>query len=138
MFEKFRNTILWPLLGICLTAFGCILIFYQDDRTVPIGFVVGGLLMVSFDKAKEVVDFTVELLKKIKSIPKLDKPSDNNEVDEDSSVDRQGIINEDAPPPAPDEWNRLLRPVLYQASHYGVPTYYLNAKLQIIDWNVAF
>jgi SAM-dependent methyltransferase len=42
------------------------------------------------------------------------------------------------PPPLPDEWNRLVRPVLHQASQYMAPTYYLNRHLQVIDWNLGF
>ncbi|HEV3162652.1 MAG TPA: hypothetical protein VGZ22_01330, partial [Isosphaeraceae bacterium] len=43
-----------------------------------------------------------------------------------------------APPPLPDEWNSLVRPVLHQASQYMAPTYYLNGNLQVIDWNLCF
>ncbi len=41
-------------------------------------------------------------------------------------------------PPEPDAWTKELLPVLHQAAIYTVPTYFLDTKLRIIDWNVAF
>jgi ubiquinone/menaquinone biosynthesis C-methylase UbiE len=37
-----------------------------------------------------------------------------------------------------DYWYRELRPVLHQATMYSTPTYYLDTKLGVIDWNIAF
>lgn len=37
-----------------------------------------------------------------------------------------------------DYWYRELRPVLHQAPMYSTPTYYLDTKLDVIDWNIAF
>jgi ubiquinone/menaquinone biosynthesis C-methylase UbiE len=31
-----------------------------------------------------------------------------------------------------------MRPLLHQAAHYSVPMYYLDDKLNVIDWNIAF
>jgi SAM-dependent methyltransferase len=92
---------------------------------------VVGLAMVSAERTQAVGDFVVKLIRDIRESLKDEKT-------EDEGVPKQGVLNEDAPPPDPDEWYRLLRPVLYQASHYSVPTYYLNLNLTVIDWNVAF
>lgn len=35
-------------------------------------------------------------------------------------------------------WFRELRPFLHQAAHYTIPTYYLDTKLNVVDWNIAF
>ncbi len=48
------------------------------------------------------------------------------------------IVGEEAPAPSADMWYQELRPVLHQAIHYTVPTYYLDANLRVIDWNLAF
>jgi ubiquinone/menaquinone biosynthesis C-methylase UbiE len=37
-----------------------------------------------------------------------------------------------------DYWYRELRPVIHQAAMYSTPTYYLDTKLDVIDWNIAF
>ena len=50
----------------------------------------------------------------------------------------QDILGADAPMPSIDLWYTQLRPVLYQAAEYTVPTYYLDVDLNVIDWNVAF
>jgi len=139
MFEQTVKKYVWPLIGICLVAFGCFLIFDKGtgDYFIHFVFVGVGLLMVSFDQARLVADYTMSVFKQIKT-PVKDGQSSSEDPSAVSEVVSQGVLNEDAPPPDADEWNRLLRPVLYQASHYSVPTYYLNRKLQMIDWNVAF
>jgi SAM-dependent methyltransferase len=48
------------------------------------------------------------------------------------------IIGVDAPPPGLDTWYRVIRPVLHESTYYTTPTYYLDANLNIIDWNAAF
>lgn len=40
--------------------------------------------------------------------------------------------------PALGYWFHELRPCLHQAVHYSVPTYYLDTKLNVVDWNIAF
>lgn len=35
-------------------------------------------------------------------------------------------------------WYDQMRPLLHQAAHYSVPTYYLDDKLNVVDWNIAF
>jgi ubiquinone/menaquinone biosynthesis C-methylase UbiE len=52
--------------------------------------------------------------------------------------DRPKILHEDDPPPPPGVWYTEIRPVLHQAIHYTVPTYYLDTHLRMIDWNIAF
>lgn len=48
------------------------------------------------------------------------------------------IAYDDQPPPPAGAWYKDLQPVLHQAIHYTVPTYYLNMNLMIVDWNLAF
>jgi ubiquinone/menaquinone biosynthesis C-methylase UbiE len=66
-------------------------------------------------------------------------PSSNRPVDADE-VARQydDVVYVGSPPPPVDVWDRNLRPVLHQAIHYSVPTYYLDSNLNVIDWNIAF
>ena len=48
------------------------------------------------------------------------------------------ILGSDQPAPPVTTWNYQLRPALYQASYYSIPTYYLDRDLYIIDFNTAF
>jgi ubiquinone/menaquinone biosynthesis C-methylase UbiE len=48
------------------------------------------------------------------------------------------IAFEDEPPPLAGAWYKAIRPVLHEAIQYTVPTYYLDANLMIVDWNIAF
>jgi ubiquinone/menaquinone biosynthesis C-methylase UbiE len=48
------------------------------------------------------------------------------------------IAFEDNPPPLAGVWYKEIRPVLHEAIQYTVPTYYLDANLMIVDWNLAF
>ncbi len=50
----------------------------------------------------------------------------------------KSIYGADRPAPPINTWNRRLRPALYQASYYSIPTYYLDPDLNIIDFNAAF
>ncbi len=56
--------------------------------------------------------------------------------------ENQGSVSDaDKPPLSPnDQANQLhvLRSVLYQASKYTTPTYFLDAHLFVIHWNLAF
>jgi ubiquinone/menaquinone biosynthesis C-methylase UbiE len=54
------------------------------------------------------------------------------------SGERPPIVGENNPPPAAGVWYKEIRPVLHQAVHYTVPTYYLDVNLMIVDWNIAF
>lgn len=66
------------------------------------------------------------------------KPSDS-EVDR--LVKKEGksvLFASDKKKPKLDLWYDQMRPLLHQAAHYSVPTYYLDSKLNIIDWNIAF
>lgn len=49
-----------------------------------------------------------------------------------------GIVGEERPGPSAGAWYKDIRPVLHQAIHYTVPTYYLDVNLMIVDWNIAF
>lgn len=40
--------------------------------------------------------------------------------------------------PKLDLWFDQMQPVLHQVAHYSVPTYYLDQKLNVMDWNLAF
>ena len=48
------------------------------------------------------------------------------------------IVGEEKPAPSAGAWYRDIRPVLHQAIHYTVPTYYLDVNLMVVDWNIAF
>lgn len=52
--------------------------------------------------------------------------------------DWEQIYSPGGPPPDMDAWYRQLRPTLHQASFYTVPTYYLDADLNVLDFNLAF
>jgi SAM-dependent methyltransferase len=54
---------------------------------------------------------------------------------------REVVKDADAPPLTADGLTQelqQLRLVLHQAARYSTPTYYLDSRLNIIDWNVAF
>ena len=48
------------------------------------------------------------------------------------------VLGADCDAPKADTWNRKLRPVMFQAPTYSVPTYFLDENLFIVDWNPAF
>jgi ubiquinone/menaquinone biosynthesis C-methylase UbiE len=52
--------------------------------------------------------------------------------------DRLKLPGEDNPAPPAGVWYDQIRPVLHQAIHYTVPTYYLDTDLNMVDWNIAF
>jgi ubiquinone/menaquinone biosynthesis C-methylase UbiE len=58
--------------------------------------------------------------------------------DEEHVIAHEDVYAFDTEDPPPDVWYRKLRPVLHQATHYSVPTYFLDENLKVIDWNVAF
>jgi ubiquinone/menaquinone biosynthesis C-methylase UbiE len=64
-------------------------------------------------------------------------PVDSEVVEQRLQASPQ-IAGEVAPPPPADVWEEDLRPVLHQANHFTVPTYYLDMNLRLIDWNLAF
>lgn len=76
-------------------------------------------------------------------------PSEDEQMDPNASVDadvaskviekgRDVIYAEENQRPTLGYWFRELRPYLGQAAHYSIPTYYLDTKLNVIDWNIAF
>ncbi|MCI0535566.1 MAG: class I SAM-dependent methyltransferase [Verrucomicrobiales bacterium] len=72
--------------------------------------------------------------------PPLDHLQDDEKrtlIEENKAV----VKGADAPPLTSDNWGKQLqqlRPLLHQAARYSMPTYYLDAHLNVIDWNVAF
>ena len=48
------------------------------------------------------------------------------------------ILGADTASPGLDLWYRQLRPLLHQTPNYSTPTYFLDANLNVIDWNIAF
>jgi ubiquinone/menaquinone biosynthesis C-methylase UbiE len=148
MFERIWKQVVWRLIGVCLVAWGFYRITNLDADAAwqaylgPGTLILAGLLMVSYEQTLAMVDAGLDRWKRFKAIqeetPAAATAANQDDPSSAGESIRQDVIDEDAPPPAADEWIRLLRPVLYQASHYSVPTYYLNPKLQIIDWNIAF
>ncbi len=136
MFNAVIEKIVWPLLGVGVVVLGCFVIAFHNEHQSPYPYllIALGLVMVSFEKARTVADFAVAAWNQLRHPGPTPRPHNVT----DSQVLSQGVLCETEAPPAADEWNRFLRPVLYQASHYATPTYYLNMKLQILDWNVAF
>ena len=68
----------------------------------------------------------------------LDKPSDT-EVDRMVKKQSKSVLfATEKKKPKLDLWYDQMRPLLHQAAHYSVPTYYLDNKLNVIDWNIAF
>lgn len=122
--------VLWPALGITLVIVGSVLMWHQETLTF-LAVVIVGLVMISPDRATQVI----RLLRDFMAPSRPSEPSSDKEalINENRSVAGFGEA-----PPAPDEWSKRLRPVLYQASYYSVPTYYLNTNLHFIDWNIAF
>jgi SAM-dependent methyltransferase len=141
MLDQVLKKIVWPLLGIALVITGCFAVYKNYESVIPYAMIGVGLFMVSFEKAGGIFNYSMELVNKFKdSLKELKEPEKEKGGASagGDEVTSQGVLDEDAPPSDPDEWNRKLRPVLYQASHYSVPTYYLNPTLKVIDWNVAF
>jgi ubiquinone/menaquinone biosynthesis C-methylase UbiE len=50
----------------------------------------------------------------------------------------KGIVGANAAPPSVDLWYDQLRPVLHESTQYTTPTYWLDADLNVLDWNLAF
>jgi len=103
-----------------------------------------GLYLVSREHGRELLSFVRGTTE---SLPVLDGGKGKSKVGTDTvrvekviekGTEQGPILGMEASPPPPDEWYTELRPVLHQASHYTVPTYYLDLKLRVIDWNVAF
>ena len=67
-----------------------------------------------------------------------EKPSDT-EVDRMVKQQSKSVLfATEKKKPKLDLWYDQMRPLLHQAAHYSVPTYYLDNKLNVIDWNIAF
>jgi ubiquinone/menaquinone biosynthesis C-methylase UbiE len=79
--------------------------------------------------------FWPKLKKKIKS---ASENVTSKEVVEQRIVESPEIFGEEGPAPTAGVWYKDIRPVLHQAIHYTVPTYYLDVNLMVVDWNLAF
>ena len=49
-----------------------------------------------------------------------------------------GIMGVNAPRVSLASWHETIVPVLRQSTYYTAPTYYLDAALSIVGWNIAF
>jgi ubiquinone/menaquinone biosynthesis C-methylase UbiE len=74
----------------------------------------------------------------------VDEPEDKAEADQKEALlaeNRDQVLAANAPPTSLDKLTLelgQLKDVIHQSGRYSTPTYYLNAKLQVIDWNIAF
>jgi len=65
-------------------------------------------------------------------------PSDSEVVELIANQGQEVLFVNEKKRPKLDLWYDQMRPVLHQAAHYSVPMYYLDARLNVIDWNIAF
>lgn len=144
MVEQVARKIVWPLLGIGLVVVGIALIW---DRGVANGaiwyvaLIVMGLAMISLEHTERIVVVMGALFRGM--VP--GKSGDGGEASRAKDEKIENLVQQnlevfgaDKAPPATDEWYRVLRPVLHQASYYTVPTYYLTSDIHIVGWNIAF
>jgi ubiquinone/menaquinone biosynthesis C-methylase UbiE len=68
----------------------------------------------------------------------LDHPSKSEVAGMIATQEKEVLFASDKKRPKLDLWYDRMRPVLHQAAHYSVPMYYLDDRLNIIDWNIAF
>lgn len=129
MFAK----IIWPLFGTALIIFGCWLISVRGSMDF-LPLVLVGLVLLSPQKARDVV----LLLREFFAGGTQSGAAESGGKKDDLINQNQSVKGFTEAPPEPDEWSRVLQPVLHQASYYTVPTYYLNINLHFIDWNIAF
>jgi ubiquinone/menaquinone biosynthesis C-methylase UbiE len=80
--------------------------------------------------------FRPEALYKLNTRPPA--PPTTPTVVEERLASAAVIVGEEKPAPAAGVWYKDIRPVLHQAVHYTVPTYYLDVNLMVVDWNIAF
>ena len=135
----------WPLLGVGLVVAGCFLMYVRKENE---GFwyfalVLVGLAMIAPDQTARIATMIRDLASGGGQKARGAGPEGKGDSQEIAirAEEQSGVIGwEEAKgaPPAPDEWSRVLRPLLHQVSYYTAPTYYLNVKLQVIDWNTAF
>jgi 2-polyprenyl-3-methyl-5-hydroxy-6-metoxy-1,4-benzoquinol methylase len=50
----------------------------------------------------------------------------------------QDVYGARADAPNVSVWYQSIRPQLHHAANYGCPTYFLDADLHVVDWNVSF
>jgi ubiquinone/menaquinone biosynthesis C-methylase UbiE len=65
-------------------------------------------------------------------------PETTPKVVEERLANSPEIVGQEKPAPSAGVWYKDIRPVLHQAIHYTVPTYYLDVNLMVVDWNIAF
>lgn len=132
----------WTLLGLALIAVGAALL-RTNPSTVYLGLVVLGLGMVSAERLNALRTIIPPSWigdgKTLSASTPPAAPNPTTPTVTDPNLDPPSELLGSEEPPSPiDEWYRILRPVLHQASYYTVPTYFLDKNLYIIDWNIAF
>ena len=129
----------WPLLGVALVVTGCTLLFFHQGFW-DFALVLVGLAMIAPEATARIAEIIKGLVPAGGEKAGGEKPAGKTGSQEkiDLVEEHSDVEGFKEAPPAPDEWSRVLRPVLHQVSYYTAPTYYLNVKLQVIDWNPAF
>jgi ubiquinone/menaquinone biosynthesis C-methylase UbiE len=113
-------------------------------ESVPKGPLIYGMLLLIFLLVVLVAAMSVLRPMSLYGIDDGSRPLDMecHQLDQREIVRRlttsPKIVGEKAPPPPANVWFEDLRPLLHQAIHYTVPTYYLDVDLRVIDWNIAF
>jgi len=79
--------------------------------------------------------FWPKLKKKIKNATENATPK---EVIVQRITGSPAIFGDKEPAPSAGVWYKDILPILHQAIHYTVPTYYLDMNLMVVDWNLAF
>jgi ubiquinone/menaquinone biosynthesis C-methylase UbiE len=76
--------------------------------------------------------------KRPSQVAQIAPPSDTEVVELIASQGQEVLFVKEQKRPKLDLWYDQMRPVLHQAAHYSVPMYYLDVRLNVIDWNIAF
>ncbi len=140
MFDRIVQNLIWPVLGMALVVIALALMFYYKSESwetwvAYFGLIMIGLAILSPERTRAVAELLTRVVRQLSG---KDKPMDEAKAQELVEKNKSEVLGAKEPPPPPDEWFRNLRPVLHQAAHFSVPTYYLNTDLAVIDWNVAF
>jgi hypothetical protein len=131
----------WPLLGVALVVTGCLLMWYHSSEGGSIYYIVLvliGLATISLERARPIIELVRGVLPGDRIAKTPEETEEENSKIQEKVEKNPNVLGVDKGPPAPDEWYRVLRPVLHKASYYTTPTYYLNVNLHFTDWNIAF
>ncbi len=139
------------LLIVCVVCGFSLNVAREPPATAPAPAVVMGLAILGL------IVVVVDVGRLVRSGHLTARPSSEAEAAEPSDPDADSVVRfmgedirdsatlrwdsvwgADGAPPNVDTWHRRLRPSLYQASYYTVPTYYLDNDLNIVDYNIAF